>query len=403
MNAFVYEWLTATWDITLEAAPYLLGGFLIAGLIRAWIPMDKIAAHLGRPSFSGVLKAALVGVPLPLCSCSVIPVASSIRRSGASRGATAGFLISTPETGVDSISITYALLGPVMAVLRPVAALLSAVTAGLLINRFEQRSTAESQPNRDEDGATDTAHSCCKNQQCHPVANAPTSRLEVLPSQNSSAEISASASTESSPPQRTAGIINRLRIAIRYGYVDMFADLAVWLAIGFALAGLISAVVPDDFLQAYIGSGLLAMLLVLAMALPFYVCATSSTPIAAALMAKGLSPGTALVFLLVGPATNIATMLVVARDLGRRSLLIYLVSIGFVAIVLGVAVDLLLVVPLVEGLYSEGPHHAHSIWTVVAGIAFVALIVNGLRLRYLHKILPASMKNPIEPHCEQHS
>jgi len=367
MSDFLWSWLMHTWAVTLEAAPWLMAGFLFAGLVHAWVPVRQIAAHLGGPNLGGVLKAAFLGVPLPLCSCSVIPLASSIRRSGASRGATASFLISTPETGVDSISITYALLGPVMAVLRPLAALLSAITAGLLINRLGVRPshTPEAKEwNRPRnpdvrvgDLAEDSQPAGCGDCSCKTVS---------WPTQ--------------APPRPPAA---RLKAALRYGFVEMFADLSVWLLVGFVLAGLISAVVPQRFLENYLGSGLPAMLAALAVALPFYVCATSSTPIAAALMSKGLSPGTALVFLLVGPATNIATMVVVAKELGRRSLLIYLLSIAVVAVVIGIAVDLALIMPALEVLRVSVSLSRTASWpAILAAVVFVVLVLNGLRLRY---------------------
>lgn len=336
--------------MTLDSAVWLLGGFLVAGLIHVWVPVKQVASHLGKPNLSGVLKAAILGMPLPLCSCSVIPVAASIRKQGASRGATAAFLISTPETGVDSIALTYALLGPWMAVLRPVAALLSAILAGIMINRFTDRPTRES---------VTTEKSCAGGSCC--------------------CESAAPASLEAGDPPR--GLMSRAYAALHYGFVEMFADLAGWLVLGFLLAGAISAMLPVDLFDRYVGSGPLTLLLVLVIALPFYVCATASTPVAAAMMAKGLSPGAALVFLLAGPASNMATILVVGRDLGRRSLIIYLSSIGLVSIGLGLVVDYCLVRMTLPAVLSGHAHGERGWIAVIAAVAFVALIVNGLRLR----------------------
>ncbi|MBI4580861.1 MAG: SO_0444 family Cu/Zn efflux transporter [Planctomycetes bacterium] len=365
MHEFVGTWLTHTWEVTRQAAPWLVFGFFLAGLIHVWVPVEKVAAHLGRRTFGGVLKAALLGAPLPLCSCSVIPVASSLRRSGASRGATAAFLVSTPETGVDSISVTYALLGPVMAVLRPVAALLSAVTAGGLINRLDpQRERAPAALQLQTTGGGTPEKPTCPH--CAPAATA--ARTAQPPTSNHS----------DSP----AGLASRLGVALRYGYVDMFVDLSIWLVIGFFLAGLVSAIVPEGFLETHVGSGWLAMLLVLAIALPFYVCATSSTPIAAALIAKGLSPGAALVFLLAGPATNIATMVVVGKELGRRSLVIYLISIVTVAVALGLLVDLVPGLPVLATAHAGHDHGTASGSSSVAAVVFTLLVLNGLRGRY---------------------
>jgi len=361
---FIADWAVQTWAVTLEAAPYLLVGFFVAGLIHAWVPMDRVARHLGRSNLGGVLKAALIGAPLPLCSCSVIPVASSIRRQGASRGATASFLISTPETGVDSISITYGMLGPFMAVLRPVAAVLSAVVAGALINRFDAEESA-SRPA----GLPVAGGSC------------PHCAGEASPSQGHPAD--ETGAKDSARP----GLIGRFVQAVRYAYGDMFADLSHWLLIGFVLAGLVAALIPAGFFEQYVGSGPLAMLLILAVALPLYVCATSSTPIAAALIAKGMSPGVALVFLLAGPATNMATMVIVGRELGRRSLVLYLASIVVVALGLGLATDAvlgssgLMVVPAASCFHG---HAEAGAWPFAAALG--VLMLNGLRREFAGRL-----------------
>lgn len=375
--SFLYNWLLQIWAVTLEAAPYLLVGFFVAGLIHAWVRMDRVAKHLGRSSLGGVLKAALVGAPLPLCSCSVIPVASSIRRQGASRGATASFLISTPETGVDSISITYGMLGPVMAVLRPVAALLSAVVAGTLINRFDAETPAQPPT------GLPVAGGGCPHCASHTAPPGP----------HTSHDPGGAGATR-------PGLVGRLMSAVRYGYGDMFADLSHWLLIGFVLAGLVAAIVPGGFFEQHIGSGPLAMLMIMAVALPFYVCATSSTPIAAALIAKGMSPGVALVFLLVGPATNMATMVVVGRDLGRRSLTLYIISIAVIALVLGLATDAILGSSGITVAEAAACFHGHAetgAWPFA--VALGLLMLNGLRrkfvghLRWRRKLSPA----PAEP------
>ncbi len=344
-----------TWQIVLEAAPWFIAGFFVAGLIHAWVPVSKIARHLGQRSFGGVIKAAIAGAPLPLCSCSVIPVASSMRRSGASRGAVAGFLISTPETGVDSISITYALLGPLMAVLRPLAAVITAVTAGVFINWFDpdKRSTAAAETDADCD-CDCSCGSCCDSTEAMAEANGPTE----------------------------AGLAGRMVVAMRYGFVEMFADLGVWLVVGFVLAGLISAALPAEFFARYLGSGLVGMVLVLVVALPLYVCASESTPVAAALIAKGMSPGTALVFLLAGPATNAATMAIVGKELGRRCLAVYLVSIAVVSVLLGLLLDWMLVFPALSSLQVGHVQEAVSNWQVAAGVVLVLLMLNGLWVRY---------------------
>lgn len=350
--SFVIEWAGATWAMLLHAAPWLLFGFTCAGLIHLLLPAETVARHLGRPGWGSVLKASLLGVPLPLCSCSVIPVAASIRRRGASRGATASFLVSTPETGADSIAVSYALLGPFLAIVRPIAAFVTAAVAGGSIAAFEPRATPAdppASPNPAAPAADAGQPACCC---CHaPVA---------------------------APPS----LIRRLADAVRHGLVEMFAALAHWLLLGFILSGLVTALVPAGFIEHVVGRGLGPILLMLVVGLPVYVCATSATPLAAALIAKGLSPGAALVFLLAGPATNTATMVVVARELGRRSLILYIASIAVVAVLLGLVVDAL---PWAVTTFPVVSHHAHhdhtSWWSWVCAFILVGLMLNGLRVR----------------------
>ncbi len=344
--ALLSEWMTQTWNMLLEAAPWLLGGFLLAGVIYVLLPADKVISHLGKPGLAGVVKASLLGIPLPLCSCSVIPVASSIRQRGASRGATASFLISTPETGLDSIAISYALLGPFLAIVRPLAAFLTALIAGCLIEPLkEPASTAHS---NDIPVKTSGYGQCC-------------------------------GEDHGPGPSSLAG---KIATAVRYGLVDLFADLSHWLVLGFVLGGLVSAMFPARFFEESIGTGLGPMLLMVLAGLPLYVCATSSTPLAAALMAKGLSPGAALVFLLVGPATNVATMVVVARDLGRRSLFIYLSSIVVVAVLFGLGTDAVLRSSTPAGDVAGGVGHSESaIISWLSAVGLVLLMLNGMRIR----------------------
>ena len=277
-------------ELFIESAPWLLLGFAVAGVIKAWVPEDLLASQLGKPGLGSSVKAALVGAPLPLCSCGVIPAAVGLRRSGASKNATTAFLISTPETGVDSVSVSYALLGPFMAVIRPVAAIASAIVAGVLVGR-DQESQA---PAADEETA------CCSSE-----------------TTNESAQ---------SAPWR-----QRLFAAWRFTFVDLLQDITKWLLIGLGCAALIKTFVPQEFLLQW-GDGLLAFIVMAAIGVPMYICATASTPIAAGLLFSGVSPGAVLVFMLVGPATNIATVALVKRELGRRALYAYLgsvVGVGF--------------------------------------------------------------------------
>ncbi len=278
-------------ELTGSMAPYLLLGFLLAGLMHAFIPQTLYRRYLGGNSFRSVLNAALLGIPLPLCSCGVLPTAMSLRKEGASKAATVSFLISTPQTGVDSIIATYSLMGLPFALLRPLIALVTSLFGGLMVSKF------------DED----------KN----------------------------NASVPSSAPQeqKRGPFSHRISDALHYAYVEMMQDIGKWLVVGLVVAGLITVFVPDSFFAVFADKPFLSMLLVLAFAIPMYLCATGSIPIAVALMLKGLSPGTALVLLIAGPAVNVASTLVISKVMGKKTLFIYLASIIVCSILFGLGID----------------------------------------------------------------
>ena len=349
---FFLEWLHASWQMLTEAAPWLLAGFAIAGAIHVLIPTATLTRHLGRPGIFGAAKAALIGVPLPLCSCGVIPVASSLRNKGATRAATAGFLITTPETGVDSIALSYVLLGPYLAVARPVAALVTALTAAGLISATEE-DTPQPQTTASDDVP---CPSCCQ----QPPAPAPTG---AQPSK----------------------FLSKAYEALHHAFIDMFTDLGHWLLLGFALAGLVTAALPDTFFQDHLGGGLGTMFLMILVATPLYVCATSTTPIAAALIAKGLSPGAALVLLLAGPATNLATMTVVAKELGVKALVIYVTSIAAVAVAAGLVTDHWFADMTTRIAADDTGHHTPSLAASFLAGLLVLLTINGTRNRFARK------------------
>lgn len=281
------------WGMTAEMAPFLLLGFLLAGLMHEFIPHRVYSEYLSRPNFRSVLLAALFGIPLPLCSCGVLPTAMGLRREGGSHGATVSFLIATPQTGVDSIIATYSLMGLPFAVIRPIVALLTAILGGTLINVFQ-------------------------------------SKDEIVVVRNSTVN------------EEHKSLTQKLKDSLRYGFVEMMGDIGKWLVVGLVVAGMITALVPDGWFAAFKDNSLLSILLVLCISVPMYVCATGSIPIAVALMMKGLTPGAALVLLMAGPACNVASMLVINKVLGRRTLLLYLSAIVGGAVLFGLGIDYLL-------------------------------------------------------------
>ncbi|TET22507.1 MAG: permease [Candidatus Stahlbacteria bacterium] len=306
--------LRESWNLLAAMSPYLLAGFLFAGILHVFFSVQRISRHLGKSSFSSVLKATLFGIPLPLCSCGVIPAVASLRRSGASRGATLAFLISTPTSGADSILATYSLLGPIFALYRVAASFAAGLVAGLGANIFDRRDEVGDKP--------------AKNQTC------------VVCGEDATAD------------GHTHNFTTRLRAMIAYSFGELVADIGKWLLIGTLIGGAISYFVSAELIGTYLPSPVLQMLLMLVLSIPLYICATGSLPIAAALIMKGISPGAALVFLIAGPATNAVTITVVSKTLGRRSLIIYLVSIVLVSIGMGFLFDL--IVPRGLGAPSNG-------------------------------------------------
>ena len=309
------------WTVLGLMAPYLLFGFLMAGLLSVLISPEIVERHLGGSGFLPVAKASLFGVPLPLCSCSVIPVAASLRRHGASRGATTSFLLSTPQTGVDSIIVTYGLLGPVIAVFRPFAAFLTGVIGGLLAT------WADGDGGGREESAEPCTEACC-----------------------------------SGDPGR-----GRIARILSYGFVTLPRDIGKDLLVGLAIAGAISAFVPAELLTN-VGSGLGAMLAMMLLGIPLYVCASASVPVAAALIAKGISPGAALVFLMTGPATNAAAITTVRRVMGWRTVLIYLGTVAFTALGWGLLLDRIFAlefIPRVPQIHEMAPGWFGNLGAVV--------------------------------------
>ncbi|MHC4263662.1 MAG: SO_0444 family Cu/Zn efflux transporter [Planctomycetota bacterium] len=348
-----------TFDVFTELAPFLLLGFAIAGLLSEWLDPAKLEPWLAGERFRSVATASVVGAPLPLCSCSVVPVAATLRNAGASRGATSSFLIATPETGVDSMAVTYGLMGPVMAIARPVAAVLSAIGVGALVGRF----------GKDEVQAEAVeAKSCCSHAEPEP---------EPEP------EASSCCAHEAEVVVRPS-FADRLRRATQHGFVQMVDDLALPLVLGVVAAGVLAALIPADALTGELMQGPLGYLAMLAIGLPIYVCASASTPLAATLIAKGLSPGAALVLLLAAPATNLGSLLVVSKLIGRRGLTIHLVALGGATVVCGVLLDLALLgfgwtVPVAVGEHVHlltGPVHT-------VGAAILALLLLGTAWRKL--------------------
>lgn len=332
------EFLYSLINMLAEMAPYLLLGFFVAGVLYAFVPGKFYRNHLSRPGALAVIKAALIGVPLPLCSCGVLPTAVSLRRNGASRGASTSFLIATPQTGIDSIAATYSLLGPAFAIIRPVAALFTAFIGGMLVNR--------------EDKA------------CAGDCNTEVDTIDA-------------------PESDTFG--RKLVDALRYGFVDMVQNIGKWLIIGLVIASAITVFIPDGFFTFFAEYPLLSMIAVVIVAVPMYVCSTGSIPIALSLMLKGLSPGAAFVLLMAGPAANFASIIIVSKSLGKKAAAIYLGTIIIGGIAIGMCIDYLMPRDWFTMPMSVGNAHGHlhvGLFPGICSVMLIILLINALIKKY---------------------
>lgn len=325
---YMLLFLREMWGLCLEMAPYLLLGMLVSGLISIFIDSSFIFKHIGQKNAGSVLKSTLFGIPLPLCSCGVIPVAATLRESGASKGATVSFLVSTPQTGVDSIFLTYGMLGPMFALFRPLAALASGFFSGIVINNFDH----------------DMHHHL---------------------------------SESDNDPKTKDSLHKRIISGVKYGFLTLPADIVIPLTQGLVVAAVISILIPPQFIaEHFSSSNLIQYTMMLAVSLPIYVCATASIPIAVVLMAKGITPGAAFIFLMAGPATNASSIAVIKNILGKRTLYHYLVLIAFTAISFGYILDNFLTVTLPD-MSSHTHHHVMDDYgSIILSVTFLVILVN---------------------------
>ncbi len=347
MLDFLNLYIADLFNLTKNASFYLLLGFFLAGIIHEFVSTKRLAYHLGGRNLKSILKASLIGTPLPLCSCGVIPTALALRKEGASKESTISFLIATPETGVDSIAVSYALLDPLMTVFRPVAGVVTSISAGLAQMLFGERENPDTETLSDKE--------CCCQDEC-----------------------------ETSPKSEPSkGFTKKLKGCFNYGFFVFFEDLVWYIVLGFLIASLISVLVPPNFfIDNLSGKGLVPMLAMILVGVPLYICSVSATPIASALILKGVSPGAALVLLLVGPATNVATIIAVGKFLGKRSLILYIGSIVVFSLLLGFLLNwfyfVLHTIPT-SGL-GQGAELVPKALKVISSVIFILMVlVAGLK------------------------
>jgi len=338
--SFIVDFKNDFFSILNEMSPYLLLGFLFAGILHVFFPQKYISKYLGKKNNKSVVNATLFGIPLPLCSCGVIPTGISLFKNGASKGSTVSFLISTPQTGIDSILVTYSLLGLPFAIIRPVVAFITGVFGGILVNKTEADSSG--------------------------------TKPELINNNKS----------------ENNTFKNPVLSMLKYAFIDFLQDISKWLIIGLLIATAISVIVPDDFFTSNLGNDYVQMFVVLLASIPLYVCATASVPIAAVLMFKGVSAGAILVFLMAGPATNAATISIITKVLGKKTLFYYLFSIITGAMIFGFIVNYFFPNDFLfnETVNLSGVHEHHLLpqWLkTTSGVALILLITNG----YIQKLI----------------
>ncbi len=337
MTDFLKNYISEFINLCNEMSPYLLLGFIFAGLLHVYIKKVNTIKYLGKKNLRSVINAALIGIPLPLCSCGVIPTGISLSKNGASKGASVSFLISTPQTGIDSILVTYSMLGLPFAIIRPFIAFVTGIVGGFLTNVYDDSDHKEVDVDEFEEHSDEP----------------------------------------------------KFKRFLHYAFVEFLQDISKWLIIGLALAALISVLLPDDFFTTYINSPFLNILIVLVASIPLYVCATGSVPVAAVLLMKGLSPGAALVFLMAGPATNMATITVIGNAMGKKTLFTYLISIIGGAVFFGLFIDYFVPTEFFTSFITMNSHEGSHLlphWFMLSSTIFLGLlIINGYIQKYYFK------------------
>jgi uncharacterized membrane protein YraQ (UPF0718 family) len=340
--------LKSVWFLLMEMSPYLLFGFFIAGVLNLIIPREKIYTHLSGNKLGSIIKASLFGVPLPLCSCGVIPVAAYLRKEGAGKASTVSFLSSTPTTGVDSILATYSLLGPLFAIIRPIAAFFAGVLSGSLTGILEKKQNIEN----------------------------------IKPSEGNSCNIC------NVEEFHSHSFFEKIKYIFHYGFIELINDAGKWILIGVIAGGIIGFLIPGDFIEQYLSNPWLAYPIMLLISIPMYICATGSIPIAAALIIKGMTPGAGLIFLIAGPATNTATLAFVSGKLGKRILFIYLFSIIITSLLFGLIVDHIWKVSGEDMNLITGAMKMLPMWLkTISAILLSGLMIRGIVKNLLNKFI----------------
>ncbi len=368
-------YLENLWDLFVDMSFYIVIGLIFTGLLHAFIKKDTILKHIGKDSTTSVVKASVIGVPLPLCSCGVVPTAMYLGKSGASKGSVVSFLTSTPQTGVDSIIATYGLLGPIFAVYRAVAAFISGIISGIITNLFCKKdkinytqaktscACSDNHDAHDEEG-----DSCCSSERQH--------------------EPSCCSSNHTQTENKKISFWGKMKLAFTYGFGEFLDEIAVHFIVGLLIAALISTLLPASIFSNFTNP-LITMILMVIIGIPMYICSTASIPIAVSLMIKGISPGAAFVFLFAGPVTNIASLLVLGKTLGKKVTAIYLTVAALCAIGFGLLFDYMINIFSLGEVFNVDNYHSHEhempIYMTIVAVLFGILVVKSLIKNFMKK------------------
>lgn len=369
---FLEKFLFSLYTLFLEMAPYMMLGMLLVGILNTYVRREIIAKYIGKKGFWPVVLASIIGVPLPLCSCGVVPAAIEVKKAGASDGAVVSFLVSTPQTGVDSIIATAGLMGWAMAIFRPIAAFISGIVTGFVVNGFTKGDAISTDAplqccheHGEAEHSENTAHG-----ECHCEHEQDCENL-VLDEKETQSDCCA---------HRTAPPKSKFLRIFTYGFGTFLDDIVIHFIIGLAVAALITALIPDDFfLGLGLSGGILSMIVMALIGIPMYICSTSSIPVALSLMAKGLSMGAGFVFLFAGPVTNIASLTVLAKVLGKKVLGIYIGCVFVMAIIFGLIFDVVAdALKLTFEMKMAHEHGGTSVWIYILGGIFLAIMLVSL-------------------------
>ncbi len=374
MNIII-NYLNNLWDLYVDMSFYIVIGLLFTGALHVFVKKDAVLKHVGKDTAASVVKASVVGVPLPLCSCGVVPTALYLGKNGASKGAVVSFLTSTPQTGVDSIIATYGLMGPLFAIYRAIAAFVSGIIGGIATNIFCSNVKSNYDHKEDSCGCSSEAETsdCC-------------AATEV----NSCSSNDTSCGCSGEPQPARLSFFAKIKGLFSYAFGDFLDDITVNFIIGLLIAALISTVVPQSWLASF-SNPLLAMPLMLLIGIPMYICSTASIPIALSLIIKGISPGAAFVFLFAGPITNIASLAILAKTLGKKVLAVYITSACACAIAFGLILDFIINITGYKGIekiIEESHEHEMPLYMFIVAIIFGLLLIKGLLKRF--NLLPTT-------------